>query len=405
MRQYVLKPLILLGILIVAYSTLLVMVFIPTPKILINHIDTAVKSIEAEGLYRNPVLAYAGRIPLDTITDETMLNKARGNSDISPLRNAFSGYARYWHGYLVFLRPMLMFFNYGTIRYLSLFAFTLLMFSIAALLIKKLGMLYTILFGFVLCMSNYNIIPYSLQYSSVFYVMLCAMLVIMLINQDLLQKKPWLACVFLAIGSITNFVDFLTAPLLTLGIPLTLCYILRKDKGDFSFKNNLHYIFIGSIYWMAGYGFTWISKWFLSYFIDSGDITESVFTAVRFRILGNEQYPPDRIQMLKSNISSMYPIVLIVIGFVIILVLLLLIRKHHKPINKILANSPILCLCLFPYLWYIVLANHSEIHYWFTYRIQIITIFALGAFLISCLPEKINIKSIFSGCFSRDPLP
>lgn len=33
------------------------------------------------------------------------------------------------------------------------------------------------------------------------------------------------------------------------------------------------------------------------------------------------------------------------------------------------------------YLWYLAMANHSQIHYYFTYRAQMITMFSLLAFL------------------------
>ncbi|WP_375846707.1 hypothetical protein [Enterococcus durans] len=46
-------------------------------------------------------------------------------------------------------------------------------------------------------------------------------------------------------------------------------------------------------------------------------------------------------------------------------------------------------IALTPYIWYNVLANHSQIHFWFTYRVQILTTFALlsiFAFLIPANP-------------------
>jgi len=32
---------------------------------------------------------------------------------------------------------------------------------------------------------------------------------------------------------------------------------------------------------------------------------------------------------------------------------------------------------LAPYLWYLVLSNHSYVHWWFTYRLQAITVMCL----------------------------
>ena len=393
MRRYVIKPLKLIGVLIFVYSVLLIIVYIPKSAKLIEHTVAAGKIIDDEGDHRTPVLAYPGDIQLDNVTDRIMLSKAQGNANFSPIRNAFSGYARYWHGYLVLLRPLLMLFSYRSIRYLSLFHITLLMFGAAVMLSKKLGTHFTFLFGFVLCMCNYNIFPYSLQFSSIFYVMLYAVLIIMILDKRLLNNNnEWYIYTFLAIGSITNYVDFLTAPLLTLGIPLTLCYILRNKYLEQTYISNLRYLFIGSLYWGAGYASTWISKWILTYIIDSNAIIVSVSQAARLRLIGGEYegryYPLDRIQMLSANISSMYPPVLIILLVIIILALLLFIIRHHKPASRIYSMSPVLFLCVYPYIWYMVMAHHSQAHNFFTYRIQAITIFAFGAFLLSCLPDN-----------------
>ena len=395
MRKYVIRPLALIAVLIMVYSVLLTIVFIPKSERLIERTVAAIKIIDTEGTYRSPVLAYPANIILDNATDRMMISMAQGNSNYSALQNAFSRYARYWHGYLVFLRPLFMLFSYRSIRYLSLFHLTLLMFGVAIALARKLGTHYAMLFGFVLSMCNYNIFPYSLQFSSVIYVMLYAMLIIILFYKRQLCDIEWLICAFLAIGSITNFVDFLTAPLLTLGIPLTLCCILRNKYEDCSFKSNLHYILTGTLYWGAGYSLTWFSKWVLTYIIDSNAIVKSVSQAARLRMFGGEYegryYPLDRLRMFGDNVRSMYPLVLCVLIMLVILILLFIIIKHHKPASRIRNFSPVLFLCIYPYVWYMVLAHHSQAHSFFTYRIQAITIFALGGFLLSCLPENFNI--------------
>jgi hypothetical protein len=59
---------------------------------------------------------------LDKVADYIMLNKAAYNSDYPTYMDALynTGYSRYWHGYLVFLKPLLIFVDYQTILILML---------------------------------------------------------------------------------------------------------------------------------------------------------------------------------------------------------------------------------------------------------------------------------------------
>lgn len=54
---------------------------------------------------------------LDNFTDKLMIDRTKKNVE-NPLKAAMSinNYSRYWHGYQIFLRPLLIFINYGSIR-------------------------------------------------------------------------------------------------------------------------------------------------------------------------------------------------------------------------------------------------------------------------------------------------
>ena len=47
----------------------------------------------------------------------------------------------------------------------------------------------------------------------------------------------------------------------------------------------------------------------------------------------------------------------------------------------------ILGVSLYPYLWYIAFSNHSQIHYFFTYRAQVVTVFGVLAVLLGLLGD------------------
>jgi hypothetical protein len=433
MKRILLRLLLLFIILISTYSVLLVLVFVPNTETLTNNINQAIALIYEEGERRAPVIAYGGKTGieiderlenadfssikgiisfwhhssgenrLDSNTDREIINKARGlygdNPDNSPIVKAFSGYETYWHGYLVFLRPLLMLFDYGTIRYISLFHMTFLIVGICVLLARRLNMAYSLLFGFVLSMCAYNIIPYSLQYSSVFYVLFYAMLAILIFHDKLLVSQSFrnnslLIYFFFMIGSVVNFVDFLTSPLLTLGIPLTLCYTIRNSKTCFTFKNNFLFVFVCSACWGAGYALTWIAKWVISFFISASDVVYGVTISIARHLISTEEKPVNLVYIFGSNIIRMYPFVLILVITLLVLVLAWLIHKKGKPREHITNTLPILLVCLFPYAWFMVFTQHSQYHGAFTYRIQAMSIFALGAFLLNCLPDGFQIRDV-----------
>ena len=48
-------------------------------------------------------------------------------------------------------------------------------------------------------------------------------------------------------------------------------------------------------------------------------------------------------------------------------------------------SLPFLAIAFYPIVWYIVVLNHSLIHYFFTYRSQIITVIAVSMILVDSL--------------------
>ncbi len=63
------------------------------------------------------------------------------NDTIKGIKNESFEYARYWHGYLVLLRPALVFFNVTQIRNIMTVVFTLLLMILIILLIKNVNYL------------------------------------------------------------------------------------------------------------------------------------------------------------------------------------------------------------------------------------------------------------------------
>jgi hypothetical protein len=56
--------------------------------------------------------------------------------------------------------------------------------------------------------------------------------------------------------------------------------------------------------------------------------------------------------------------------------------RYHRPWDTWLDSIPLLIVGALPYAWYAVLRVHSEQHFWFTYRAQGVTLFALSAYVL-----------------------
>ena len=66
---------------------------------------------------------------------------------------------------------------------------------------------------------------------------------------------------------------------------------------------------------------------------------------------------------------------LCMIGIAAVVLLLSVIIKRQKISYK--KAVLFLIIGLMPYVWYFLLANHSYLHWWFTYRLQAITVVCL----------------------------
>lgn len=101
------------------------------------------------------------------------------------------------------------------------------------------------------------------QYLTTFYVLFGAL--IWLLSRYEKDKPVNLMLYFFAVGMIENFFDFLTYPIITLGIPLIILLWLRVRDEQADFKGNFWFMFQSSVSWGLGYALTWIAKWGLQW--------------------------------------------------------------------------------------------------------------------------------------------
>ena len=89
-------------------------------------------------------------------------------------------YARYWHGYLVFLRPLLLLFDISGIRIINIILFLILGIIFLYLVYKKIGLIESIIMLIGLFSVDYFYIGLSLQGTPVFLIMIISSIFILL---------------------------------------------------------------------------------------------------------------------------------------------------------------------------------------------------------------------------------
>lgn len=297
-------------------------------------------------------------------------------------KEANTEYYRYWHGTILFLRPLLTKFTYMDIRYMNVLLLTGLCFALIILLQQKLGMRAAVIFAAAIVSVGFYAVPYCIEYVPMFYIMFISSIAVLFLKDK--KKIPYL---FLITGICSNFFDFLTVETITLCVPLVLHFYELYRKGKIKdFKNSLKYFIKLCTLWLGGYLFTWMSKWLIASIVLKRNVMTNVMESVSQRTVGKVQETPLLKQLINAliyNIRGLFPfhltknttgtvILFLAILFVLFAVWFLYRKKKLEEVSKIF-----LIIACIPYLRYLVMSNHSYAHYWFTFRAQISSIMAV----------------------------
>lgn len=394
-----LKPFVKVFFILIAvfFLSMTLVYCIPTSWIQGN-VEKSLEVMEGEGEY--PMyFFYRHSAIIDVHTDKLMYESLIQNRDYyNPIQAAMSinQYPRYWHGYQVLLRPLTVVFQVQELRYLGMLTFHLLFFWSAWLMAKKTKPLYAMLYVLTVASGYVVFLPVCFQFLTTFLVLFVS-LIVLLSRYDKNKPLPavkWMLY-FFVVGMVENFFDFLTYPILTLGIPLVLLLWLRVRDEQADFRSNFWFMFKASLSWFFGYALTWISKWLLSAAILGVRYFWRTMSVVQYRLEGSEEEPLDRIGTIQRNLKawlnvqdggviSWSKIALVIL----IVAVVLIIWRKLKDWKAVGAYLPILFVAAYPYIWYLVMSNHSQIHYWYTYRAQLAALFAGLVFLAAILRER-----------------
>ena len=289
-------------------------------------------------------------------------------------------YGRYWHGYLVLLKPLLLFCSYMDIRMLNVLAQgTLLLYLLLQL--KKSGVRCIPALGAALAVLQAWLLPLCLQYSTAWLTALAAMC--LLVRFQSRFEKDGVVLFFLGTGMVTSYVDFLTYPLITFGLPCVLWLMLEKDRQ----KNALLLLVQLALAWGIGYAGMWAGKWLLVLLFGRAGEGSMILAAMEERGLSAAVSPWSAILRNGSVLwRKPYKLALLCVTIWMI-VRLIRLGKNRRKVSWNLAMA-LLVTAAMPLAWYAVMNNHSHVHYFFTYRNLAISVFALGCLASLLLEDK-----------------
>nr|WP_300304491.1 hypothetical protein [uncultured Anaerostipes sp.] len=294
-------------------------------------------------------------------------------------------YSRYWHGFLVFLKPLLQIMTYDGIRVLNGIIQLTLMIITGVLMYKKNLKACIIPYVLSYLMLMPLALAMSMQFSACYYIFAVSIILLLLTKDTFRNQYGYLF--FFNIGIATAYFDFLTYPTVTFGVPIAFYIFLRRNV---SLEEKLSLILKNGISWCAGYAGMWFSKWILASIIIGKNEILSALDSVSVRSSNSYDGGTETFSLLSCELSNFTnfiktPVTLAIIvfsGYIIIKY----IKKSYLStgeIQRILL--PYEFIALIPIIWYAFAANHSMIHSWFTNKAVVIT-------LISLLLGLINIK-------------
>ena len=407
MKKNILIPLVTL-VAVIAASLLLILAANAVPRSAVR--DNAVSTIEriADDDFQRIPKPVGSAMRLDPFTDCLMCNIVLSVNEDSIVRSAMLNpmhmhsvktqindtrqwaldgqwdgqlinYGRYWHGYQVPLTALLTVTDYRGIRVINAVIYLLLLVVALTLAWRRCSpaMAAALFIALTLTLSPI-VAPMSMQYIGCHIIMLLGTIAALAIPKEKGDRFYVAASIFIVLGGLTAFIDFLTVPVITLGVPAAF-YVARHGRD----KRRLRLLLTLCLVWAVGYGATWSAKWLFAGLFTDVDILEDALQTARYRTTG--KLPSGRglsrgaiVAHLASFVTPMRVAVLAAVTAVAVALLRLIAGSWQR----LRQHAWLLAVAALPLVWYAILLPHSYAHLFFTWRAIIVTIFALTAYII-----------------------
>lgn len=288
-------------------------------------------------------------------------------------------YSRYWHGYLLWLKPLLLLLDYADIRMLHMMTQVLLLFLLIGTMAKRETLRrYLLPLALAVIVANPAATAMSLQFSCIYEISLSAMILILL-RHEKWEENGGYPRVFFLLGMITVFFDFLTYPTAALGMPLLLVLLLQRCPVGRGIRHTVGY----SACFGLGYAGMWGGKWLAASLLLRENVfhtaVSQIFLHTGSAVVDGEALSHFDVIFRNLRVLMRWPYLLL-FGLAFCWCVLRLWKKKIRP-KALVGGLPLLAAALIPVLWIFLTSSHAAWCYWYTYRGLMVTAFGVFCFL------------------------
>ena len=423
-RRHVVYIAVFAALLLLLYLLLVCTAAIPNSAIL-KRMHQSAYSLSNEDSYRLPEDQQYQNIT-DNLADQMWLNigwhMGNGNPFVSALDTQYydgelygpaiglymsvtrghaanTGYTRYWHGTAGLIRVLHLFTDLHGIKILGMLCLVLLLGRTLWVLIRAshwdLGLCLLIS---LLLVQFWNL-RLSMEYQPCF--LICFALCPAYLRSER-QGCFYLNLLAIVSGTLTAFFDFLTTETVTILIPLILVIAIRSRECRLgSPRKTFRLLLHCGLCWSLAYLGTFLVKWIAVSLATGQNHFTAAMTSAGQRIGGavtdgTANKMPGMLMSIGANLSALFEGTsrmeyrMVISNLIIIAVLMVVVYHMYRVRRRLRPGTGfILVLGCLVLLRYGILANHSYLHSFFTYRAMASTILAvLVSMLINLQAQK-----------------
>jgi len=314
-------------------------------------------------------------------------------------------YSRYWHGYRLYLWPMLEHLSLATMRFIN-----------AAILVGVLVFFYRslrialgtnpaiVLFLVLMSLTDlWRIWRMSTQFVPMILILAGAGLFARMYARN---RNPSAAVILAAVlGAVFNYLDFLFNPPM---LPMLLAFLVlaveapqRSYATRSGIADALRLPALVAFAWFSGYALSWAAKWGLSMLLsdDAGGTMLAIYRQIQLRLYGQEVDSHLLVIPLLST-AKMFVQSLLAVGLIpfcfLVVAIVRRIRADRQGFDRrrfLVLSSPV----VIPIVWFELLSNHTQTHSHFTYRSAAAAIAMILAAAILAMAEPPSLRTLFAG--------
>ena len=283
-------------------------------------------------------------------------------------------YGRYWGGFALMARLWLFVCTFPQIRTANLILQLLVAVTALVCTWRELGWrgALAVLIAYI-ALSPYTI-SLSMQYYPCFYLSFGGMIAVCLLNRRKAGQEAYL-WLFVLLGILTAYLDFLTYPSVVVGLPAMIWLALHSREKHVIWK-----LLRLGLLWLLGYGGMWAGKWILCALSGNTEFTGGTVGEKMFTYTYDWENPLIQIMLTPFRAISKKRILVLAAPSAMILLAGLL-RLHRK---RAVWNPRALLfglLMLVPIAWIYVVKGHAYVHPFLSNRN--LAVFFAAAFLLA----------------------